>query len=146
MGVQMHQDRSCEGLSTHLHEDSLWRHAISQKTRMHLWCRPMLSRYSRDPLPSQMLTPFCFSTPASVLPLMNHSNSSATPAHQQGSCFNMPLDELQTGLPGKLCTGALQMPPISETVDMCCRATRLTSPEGPLCGEQREGMPQVVAH
>lgn len=47
-----------------------------------LWCKPMLSRYSRDPLPSQIPTPFCFSTPALVLPLMNQSNSSATPAHQ----------------------------------------------------------------
>ena len=48
----------------------------------HLCCRPMLSRYSREPLPSQIPTPFCFSTRASVLPLMNHSSSSATPAHQ----------------------------------------------------------------
>ena len=49
---------------------------------MDLWRKPMLSRYSREPLPSQMPTPFCFSTPALVLPLMNQSNSSATPAHQ----------------------------------------------------------------
>ncbi len=50
--------------------------------RRDLWRKPMLSRYSREPLPSQMPTPFCFSTPALVLPLMNQSNSSATPAHQ----------------------------------------------------------------
>ena len=76
---------------------------------MHLCCRPMLSRYSRDPLPSQMPTPFCFSTPASVLPLMNHSNSSATPAHQQLPCFNMPIDDVQTVLPDEHRTGVLQM-------------------------------------
>ena len=64
-----------------------------QKQGKDLWCKPMLSRYSREPLPSQMPTPFCFSTLALVLPLMNQSNSSATPAHQTSLCTTAEMPE-----------------------------------------------------
>lgn len=42
--------------------------------------RPMLSKYSLEPLPSHMWMSLSCRTWADVLPLMNHSNSSATPA------------------------------------------------------------------
>ena len=98
-GMHMTDIAAMRILSTQLNEDTIWEEWFRQQISMHLWCKPMLSRYSRDPLPSQMPTPFCFSTLASVLPLMNHSNSSATPAHGQLSCFNMTVDKAQTVLP-----------------------------------------------
>lgn len=57
----------------------------------HLWLRPMESRYSRDPFPSQMWIPLSISTRAFVHPLTNHSSSSATPA--------------RVGRPGVKCVG-----------------------------------------
>ena len=59
---------------------SLARPLPEKGKKRHLWLRPMLSRYSLEPLPSQMPTPFALSTLAFVLPLMNQSSSSTTPA------------------------------------------------------------------
>lgn len=54
--------------------------AIKSGEGGHLWANPTLSRYWRELLPSQMLTPFCLRLFALVSPLRNQNSSSATPA------------------------------------------------------------------
>ncbi len=54
--------------------------AVMRRQSARLCARPTLSRYSREPLPSQMPTPFSLSSLEFVAPEMNHRSSSTTPA------------------------------------------------------------------
>ena len=56
-----------------------WKPYTGPKSPSSLCASPLLSRNSREPLPSQMRTPLSCSSFAEVPPAMNHSSSSATP-------------------------------------------------------------------
>ena len=55
---------------------------VTAHRMLHLCASPTLSRYSREPLPSQMPTPLSLSSFALVAPEMNQSSSSTTPAQR----------------------------------------------------------------
>ena len=65
-------------------QDAQHQHQHGTGAGAHLWPWPMEVRYALEELPSQMWTFLACSSRASVLPLMNHSSSSATPV--QGTC------------------------------------------------------------